>query len=122
MGDHRIRLDDDEVGLIVAALRARRAMARGNMLLRLDRLVERLAEGKPGNPRWRSESGAAAESGTRSADARSFDRARQQGPAFTLEARCTHSSQDGWCQRERGHTGPHRTAAAVYSAQRAYES
>lgn len=55
MNDHRIRLDDYELDLIVSALRARRAMVknpgkRGN----LESLILRLADRQPGNPSWRS--------------------------------------------------------------------
>ena len=53
MGDHRVRLNDDDIGLIVAALRARAAMTRGLRKHRVERLAERLAEMAPGNPRWR---------------------------------------------------------------------
>ena len=52
MGDHRIRLSDDDIALIVSALRARRAMSQGMREHRIDRLIARLGEGKPGNPKW----------------------------------------------------------------------
>jgi len=52
MADHRIRLTDDDIALIVSALRARRAMARGLREHRVDRLVARLTEGVRGNPKW----------------------------------------------------------------------
>jgi len=52
MGDHRIRLTDDDIGLIVVALRARRAMSRGAREHRIDRLIARLSEGVRGNPKW----------------------------------------------------------------------
>ena len=51
MADHRIRLTDDDIALIVAALRARRAMSRGLRGHRVDRLVARLAEAGRGNPK-----------------------------------------------------------------------
>jgi hypothetical protein len=51
--DHRIRLSDDDLLLIVAALRARAAMAKGMRAHRIARLAERLAEGGRGNPKWR---------------------------------------------------------------------
>jgi hypothetical protein len=53
MGDHRLRLSDDDVELIVRALRARAAMTRGLRRHRVERLAERLAEGGSGNPKWR---------------------------------------------------------------------
>lgn len=49
---HRIRLEDDDIDLIVAALRARAAMASPKRAHRIQRLAERLAEGSRGNPRW----------------------------------------------------------------------
>lgn len=52
MADRRVRLSDEDTGLIVAALRARAAMTRGMRRHRLERLAERLAEGRPGNPKW----------------------------------------------------------------------
>lgn len=53
MSDHRVRLSDEDIALIVSALRARAAMARGMRAHRVSRLAERLAEGGRGNPRWR---------------------------------------------------------------------
>jgi hypothetical protein len=53
MGDHRIRLGDDDLQLIVSALRARAAMTSGAREHRLRRLAARLDEGGAGNPRWR---------------------------------------------------------------------
>lgn len=50
--DHRIRLTDEDLGLMVAALRARAAMTRGLRRHRVERLAERLAEAVRGNPRW----------------------------------------------------------------------
>ena len=50
---HRIRLTDEDLALIVAALRARAAMTRGMRRHRVERLAERLAEGGIGNPKWR---------------------------------------------------------------------
>lgn len=52
MADHRIRLTDDDILLILAALRARRAMMRGLREHRIDRLIARLSEGVRGNPKW----------------------------------------------------------------------
>lgn len=51
--DHRIRLTDEDIVLIVAALRARRAMSRAAREHRIDRLIERLADLARGNPKWR---------------------------------------------------------------------
>lgn len=51
MSDHRIRLTDDDLLLVCAALRARAAMAHGARLHRIERLIARLAEGKRGNPK-----------------------------------------------------------------------
>jgi hypothetical protein len=53
MGDRRIRLTDDDLDLIVAALRARAAMAGAVRRHRIERLADRLAEGGRGNPKWR---------------------------------------------------------------------
>jgi hypothetical protein len=53
MSDHRIRLSDDDLALIVAALRARAAMAGPLRRHRIERLAERLAESERGNPKWR---------------------------------------------------------------------
>jgi hypothetical protein len=53
MGDHRIRLSDSDIELIVAALRARAAMAGPLRAHRIERLAERLAEGGKGNPKLR---------------------------------------------------------------------
>jgi hypothetical protein len=52
MADHRIRLSDDDLALIVAALKARAAMTRGMRRHRVERLATRLAEGVRGNPKW----------------------------------------------------------------------
>jgi hypothetical protein len=49
---HRISLTDEDIDLIIAALTARAAMAKGARLHRIQRLAARLAEGKPGNPKW----------------------------------------------------------------------
>jgi hypothetical protein len=48
-----VRLSDDDVALIVAALRARAAMAGPMRRHRIERLADRLAEGGRGNPKWR---------------------------------------------------------------------
>lgn len=53
MAERRLRLSEDDVDLIVAALRARAAMARGLRRHRIERLAERLADGRKGNPKWR---------------------------------------------------------------------
>lgn len=51
--DKRVRLTQDDVDLIVAALRSRAAMTRGLRRHRIERLAERLADGRNGNPKWR---------------------------------------------------------------------
>lgn len=51
MGDHRIRLSDDDLGLIVAALKARAAMAGPMRAHRITRLADRLGECSRGNPK-----------------------------------------------------------------------
>jgi len=53
MADRRIRLTDDDIALIVSALRSRAAMTRGLRRHRVERLALRLAEGGRGNPKWR---------------------------------------------------------------------
>jgi hypothetical protein len=53
MGDHRIRLSDSDLLLIIAALGARAAMTTGLRRHRVERLVTRLGEGSRGNPKWR---------------------------------------------------------------------
>jgi hypothetical protein len=53
MNKHRISLTDDDVDLIVSALRARAAMTKGLRKHRIERLATRLAEGGKGNPKWR---------------------------------------------------------------------
>lgn len=50
---HRIRLTDDDLALIIASLRARAAMAGPLRRHRVERLADRLAELSPGNPKWR---------------------------------------------------------------------
>lgn len=50
--DHRIRLTDDDLALIVAALKARAAMTRGLRRHRIERLALRLAELSRGNPKF----------------------------------------------------------------------
>lgn len=52
MSDHRIRLTDEDIALIVAALRARAAMTSTLRRHRIERLATRLAEGQRGNPKW----------------------------------------------------------------------
>lgn len=51
--DHRVRLNDEDLSLIVAALRARAAMAGPLRRHRIERLADRLADLAPGNPKWR---------------------------------------------------------------------
>lgn len=50
--DHRVRLTDSDIDLILAALRARVAMLHGERLKRTRRLLDRLSEMVPGNPNW----------------------------------------------------------------------
>jgi len=54
MADHRIRLTDDDIMLITAALRARNAALKegGANHHRLNRLLARLEDGQVGNPQW----------------------------------------------------------------------
>lgn len=52
MSDHRIRLTDEDLALIVAALRARAAMTTGLRRHRIERLRGRLAECVRGNPKF----------------------------------------------------------------------
>lgn len=52
MTDHRIRLTDEDTALIVAALKARAAMAGPMRHHRIMRLADRLAECSRGNPKW----------------------------------------------------------------------
>jgi len=51
MTDHRIRLTDDDIVLIVASLQARRASSGETRQHEIDRLVTRLCHGRPGNPK-----------------------------------------------------------------------
>jgi len=53
MKAHRLRLSDEDMALIVAALTARAAMTRGMRRHRIERLAARLSESGPGNPKWR---------------------------------------------------------------------
>lgn len=53
VSDHRIRLTDEDIALIVASLASRRAMSRGSRRLQIDRLIARLSDGGAGNPVWR---------------------------------------------------------------------
>lgn len=53
MSDHRIRLTDEDLALIVSALRARAAMAGAIRRHRIDRLAVRIEQGLRGNPKWR---------------------------------------------------------------------
>jgi hypothetical protein len=52
MSDHRIRLTDDDLTLVIAALRARAAMSGAMRRHRIDRLAARLAECTRGNPKY----------------------------------------------------------------------
>lgn len=52
MAQHRVRLTDQDIDLIVAALRARRAGLSGVSREECEWLALRLAEMRPGNPRW----------------------------------------------------------------------
>ena len=52
MSTHRIRLTDEDMVIIGAALRARLAMRRGPKRIATRRLMDRLAECTPGNPAW----------------------------------------------------------------------
>jgi hypothetical protein len=52
MKDHRVRLTDQDVALIVASLAARAAMTTGLRRHRVFRLMSRLNEMTPGNPQW----------------------------------------------------------------------
>jgi hypothetical protein len=53
MSDRRIRLSDDDINLVVVALRARAAMAAPMRRHRIERLATRLAEGGRGNPKFK---------------------------------------------------------------------
>lgn len=53
MNDHRIRLTDDDLVLIVASLKSRAAMTTALRRHRLLRLAERLAVASRGNPKLR---------------------------------------------------------------------
>ena len=52
MKEHRLRLTDEDILLIVAALKARAAMAGPTRRHRIERLASRLLEGVRGNPKW----------------------------------------------------------------------
>ena len=52
MSDHRPRLTDEDLALVLSSLRARAAMTSRLRRHRIDRLVSRLAEGTRGNPKW----------------------------------------------------------------------
>jgi hypothetical protein len=52
VNDHRVRLNDDELALVVSALVARRAGVSAERAAQLDKLATRLSEGKRGNPNW----------------------------------------------------------------------
>ena len=52
MIDHRVRLTDEDLALVVAALRARAAMAGPLRRHRVERLATRLAECSRGNPKY----------------------------------------------------------------------
>jgi hypothetical protein len=52
MKEHRVRLTDEDIALIVAALNARAAMAGPARAHRIERLAVRLSEMTRGNPKW----------------------------------------------------------------------
>lgn len=52
MADHRVRLTDDDILLITAALKARAAMTSALRRHRIERLAARLLEMTPGNPKF----------------------------------------------------------------------
>lgn len=52
MAEHRVRLDDRELDLVVAALRARRSGLSAGTAAEVAALATRLAERTPGNPVW----------------------------------------------------------------------
>ncbi len=52
MKDRRVRLSTEDTDLICAALRARAAATTGLRRHRVERLIQRLAEGSRGNPKW----------------------------------------------------------------------
>ena len=52
-----MRLSDDDLSLIVAALRSRAAMTGGMRRHRVERLADRLSDMAPGNPIWRIDDG-----------------------------------------------------------------
>jgi len=52
MKDHRVRLNDRELELVITALRARIAGVGADMGRECQRLAERLNEGAQGNPDW----------------------------------------------------------------------
>jgi len=49
---HRIRLTDDELGIVVSSLRARLAMSGAVRGVAIRKLIDRLSECTPGNPNW----------------------------------------------------------------------
>ena len=49
--DHRIRLSDEDIELLVSSLKARAAMTKDLRKHRILRLAARLAEGHRGNPK-----------------------------------------------------------------------
>jgi len=53
MKERRVRLTDEDIALIVGALRARVAMTSGARRHDILRLAARLSEGGRGNPKWR---------------------------------------------------------------------
>jgi hypothetical protein len=52
MADHRVRLSDEDIALIVSALKARSAMTRDLRRHRVHRLIVRLSECGRGNPKF----------------------------------------------------------------------
>ncbi len=53
MGDHRIRLTEADIELVVGALAARRAGVGRDRQRHIEALIARLSDGGSGNPRWR---------------------------------------------------------------------
>jgi hypothetical protein len=53
MSEHRLRLDDDDVELLMRGLAARLAMLHGMRRHRAERLLQRLSDLGRGNPQWR---------------------------------------------------------------------
>jgi hypothetical protein len=52
MAEHRIRLSDEDIAILLRGLSARAAMTKGLRRHRIERLAGRLAECSPGNPKF----------------------------------------------------------------------